>query len=184
MKQLIRHTCTIAVVAAGLALNAQAGSSPGEVDFGKFTPPGNGSEFVEVQIKSNLISIAAKLVEKEEPDVAKIIRSVELIRVNVIGLTDENRDEMKTRVEKIRSELDSKGWERNVNVQGKKNEDVGIFTKTRGEEALAGLVITVMDPKNAVLVNIVGDINPSEVAALAETLDIKPLKDVAKEIKK
>jgi len=184
MKHLIYRPLLIAVAAAGLSLNAYAGSNSGEVDFGKFTAPGKGAEFVEVQVKSNLLSLAAQLLDKEQPEAAKLIRSVRLIRVNVVGLTDENRDAMKKRVEKIRSNLEEKGWERNVNVQGKDGEDVGVYTKTRGGEALAGVAVTVMDSENVVLVNVVGDITPAQVASLGESLNIKPLKKVGDAIKR
>ena len=146
-----------------------------QVHFGKFTPPGKGSEFVEVQVRSNLLMFAAQLVEKEQPDAAKLLRSVQLVRVNVVGLTDENREEMQKRIQKIRQDLESHGWERNVNVQGKDGEDVGVYTQTGGGETLAGVAITVMDPKNVVLVNVVGDIRPEQIAALGESLNIKPL---------
>jgi len=74
---------------------------------------------------------------------------------------------------------------RNVNVQQKDGEDVGVYTKTRGGEALAGLVITVIEPKDeVVLVNIVGDIKPEQVAALGEGLDIKPLEKIGEALKK
>ena len=184
MKHLICRPLLIAIAAAGLSVNAHAGSNSGEVDFGKFTAPGKGGEFVEVQIKSNLLSLAAQLLDKEQPEAAKLVRSVRLIRVNVVGLTDENRDELKKRVEQIRSDLDEKGWERNVNVQGKDGEDVGVYTKTRGGEALAGVAVTVMDSENLVLVNVVGDIKPDQVAALGESLNIKPLKEIGGAIKK
>jgi len=71
-----------------------------------------------------------------------------------------------------------------VTVQQKDGQDIGVYTKTRNGEALAGLAITVFDPKKeAVLVNIVGDIKPEQVAALGEKLDIKPLKDVGAALK-
>jgi hypothetical protein len=184
MKQSICRSLVLALVTAGLGFHAHAAPPSGEVDFGKFTAPGNGSEFVEVQIKSNLLSLAAKLVEKEEPDAAKLLRSVELVRVNVVGLTEETREEMEKRVQKIRADLERQGWDRNVNVQGKKGEDVGVYTKTRGEEALAGLAITVIAPKNIVLVNIVGDIKPEQITALGEKLNIKPLKEIGGAINK
>ena len=184
MKKPICGSFAMAVLVTCLSLNTNAQDSPGMVDFGKFTPPGNGGEFVEVQVKSNLISLAARLVEKEEPEAAELLRNVELVRVNVVGLNDDNRDEMTKRVEKIRAELDAKGWERNVNVQGKKGEDVGVYTKTRGTEALAGVTITIIERKNIVLANVVGDIRPEQVAALGESLNIEPLKEAAKAIKK
>src|SRR6185295_8024322 len=106
-----------------LCLTARA-ESPGLVDFGKFTPPGKGGEFVEVHVKSNLIAFASQLVEKEQPDAAKLLRNVQLVQVYVVGLTEENREEMQKRVQKIRQDLDGRGWERNVHVQGKDGEDV------------------------------------------------------------
>jgi hypothetical protein len=172
-----------ALVTASLCLTAHA-AAPGVVDFGKFSPPDKGSEFVEVQVKSNLLTLAAQLVDKEQPDAARLLRSVQLVRVTVVGLTEENREEMQKRVQKIRQDLDGRGWERNVNVQGKDGEDIVVHTQTRGAEALAGVAITVIDPKNAVLVNDVGDIRPEQIVALGESLNIKPLKEIGGAIKK
>ena len=183
MKYSFCRPIVFALVTASLCLTARA-ESPGMVDFGKFTPPGKGGEFVEVQIRSNLLTFAAQLVEKEQPDAAKLLRSVQLVRVNVVGLSDENRDEMQKRIQKIRQELEGRGWERNVNVQGKDGEDVGVYTQTQGGNALAGVAITVIDPKNVVLVNVVGDIRPEQIAALGESLNIKPLKEIGGAVKK
>lgn len=180
MKTLLRHPLAVAVLAAGVGFNVLAGPSPGQVDFGKFTPPASGGQFVEVQVNSNLFSLAAQLVERQQPDAAKLLRSVQSVRVNVIGLTDGNRAELEKRVRQIHHDLDAKGWNHNVTVQ-QKGQDVGVYTKTRGGEALAGLAITVVEPKDSVvLVNVVGDIRPDQVAALGQKLDIKPLKDIGK----
>ena len=168
---------TLALVTASLCLSAHA-ESPGLVDFGKFTPPGKGGEFVEVNVRSNLLIFAAQLVEKEQPDAAKILRSVQLIRVNVVGLTDENRTDLQKRIQNIRQDLESRGWERNVNVQSKDGEDVGVYTQTSGGTALAGVAVTVVDKEHVVLVNVVGDIKPEQITALGEALNINPLKEI------
>src|SRR5436309_15103952 len=96
------------VVSAGVCAESLA---PGQVDFGKFSAAGSGREFVEVNLSSSLISLAARFVEKEEPEVARLLNSVQLVRVNVIGLDDENRAELEKRTQKIRKELEGKGWE-------------------------------------------------------------------------
>jgi len=102
----------------------------------------------------------------------------------VIGLDQESRLEMEKRIKAIRSELAAKGWESVVTVQ-KKNEDVGIYLKTRGHEAIEGLVITVINGnREAVLVNIVGNIRPEEVAMVGERLNIEPLKKLAPVLQK
>lgn len=176
---MICRLFVIAGLTAGTILNAFADSPPGQVDFGKLIAPGKGGEFVEVQVGSNLLSLAAQLVEKQETNVAKLLRSVKLIQINVVGLADDNRDELQKHVQQIRHDLGTKGWDRVVAVQQKNGEDVAIYTKTRGGAALEGLVVTVIDPKKeVVLVNIVGDIKPDQVAALGEKLNLEPLKKI------
>jgi hypothetical protein len=175
----------LALATASALLNAQAANpSGGFIDFGKFAPPAAGGEFVEVQISGNLISMAARLTEKSEPQVAEMLRGLHLIRVNVIGLSDENRAEMEKKVKSIRSELDAQKWERLVTAQ-KENEDVGVYLKTRGEEAVEGLVVTVIEGnKQAVFVNIVGDIKPEKVATLGERFNLKPLQEIGQSLEK
>ena len=176
---MLRYPLAVAALTAGLGFNALAGSSPGQVDFGKFAPPGDGSQFVEIQLNSNLLSLTAQVLERQQPDAAKLLRSVQFVHVNVIGLTEENRADVTKHIRQIRQDLAHQGWEQSVKVQEKNGEDVGIYTKTRGEEALAGIVITVIEPKGeAVLINIVGDIRPEQIALLGEKLDVKPLKDI------
>jgi len=129
MKRLIPVVAGISifsiVVSAGLCAETQP---PGQIDFGKFSPPGAGGEFVEVNLSSSLISLGARFLEKEEPDVARLLDSVQLVRVNVIGLNDENRADIEKRAQKIRKELESKGWERIVTAQ-KDDQDVGVYLK-------------------------------------------------------
>ena len=185
MKDFMRRTLVLAALSALTSFGARAADNPpGYVDFGKFTPPSSGGEFVEVHIKSNLIAMVARLAEKSDPDVAELLRGLQLVRVNVVGLDDGNRGEMEKRVKNIRAELDSHGWERVVTAQ-QKDQDVGVYLKTRGQEAVEGLVVTVIDGNHeAVLVNIVGDIKPEKIAVIGEKLNIEPLKKIGKEIEK
>ncbi len=171
----------LAVAAFGtVSLFAADPVSSGFFDFGQFSPPKSGGEFVEVNVKGNLISMAAKIAAKQEPEAAEFLRSIESVRVNVIGLDESNRAEIKNRIDTIRTGLDSAGWERIVTVQ-QEGEDVGVYTKTHGAEAIAGVVVTVLSGGGqAVLVNVVGNIKPEKLAELGEHLHIKPLKNVIK----
>ena len=185
MKRLIRFTCGAALLGAMITAGFSAGTpEAGYVDFGKFSPPSAGGEFVEVHINSNLISMASRLAERHEPEIADLLHGLQLIRVNVIGLNKENRVDVEKRVKTIRSELDAQGWERVVTAQ-KNGEDVGVYVKTRGEEAVQGLVVMVLgDKKEAVLVNIVGDIKPEKLAVIGERFNIEPLKKAGRAVQK
>jgi len=170
----------LGILTVSLLTARAADTPPGYVDFGKLTPGAPGAEFVEVNVGGNLISMAARLAEKSEPDLAQLLRKVQMVRVNVVGLTDENRADVQARFKAIRGDLDAKGWERIVTVQERKQE-VGVYLKTRGEESVQGLVVLVLDGgKQAVLVNIVGDIKPEQVGAIGEKFGIDPLKKMGK----
>src|SRR5438309_10301260 len=182
MKHPIRYALTLAAF-IGVGIHAE-NTPPGYVDFGKFSPPASGGEFVEVHITSNLISMVARLAEKHEPEVAELLRGLHLVRVNVIGLDDGNRAEMEKRVKKLRSELDAQGWERIVTAQ-KKDEDVGVYLKTRGEEAVEGVVVTVIESnREAVFINIVGNIKAEKIAVIGERFNIEPLKKIGQAVEK
>jgi hypothetical protein len=176
MKNLPRFAALAAVLplAASLCLGAES-LPPGQVDFGAFTPPEKG-EFVEVNVPGSLISLASKFVQKEEPDVARLLNGIKLVRVNVIGLNDKNQPELQKRVESIRDSLTGKGWERIVTAQNQP-QNVSVFLKMDADSAIQGLAVVVFEAdKQAVFVNIVGDIKPEYLTTLGERLHIEPLK--------
>ena len=163
---------------AAPALAAPTPTSPGHVDFGEFTAPADGT-FVEVNIHGNLINMAARLTESSEPEVATILRELKSVRVNVIGMDDDNREAIKGRMASVRKRLGEKGWERIVTVQDGK-EDVGVFMKFKGEEAVEGIVVTVIQgDSEAVFVNIVGNLRPEQIAEVGKRLNIEPLKKIS-----
>jgi hypothetical protein len=168
----------IGTLCVGLTASLPAQSLlPGQVDFGTFSPS-KGGEYVEVNVPSSLISLAARLVEKEEPDVARLLSGLKLVHVNVVGMNDDNRADLQKRAEKVRKELSGKGWERIVMAQEKGNE-VGIYLKMGDKSEIQGLAAVVSDGnQHAVFVNIVGDIKPEQLSMLGEKFHIDPLKNM------
>lgn len=187
MKAIPSLTLATALLAGGLIspLTLQAQDrAPGYIDFGKFVAPSSGGQFVEVNIQSQLIALAVRLAEKHEPDVADLLRGLKAVRVNVVGVDDENREDLVARLHRIRGELDEKGWQRLVTVQ-EKQQDVGIYLKSKSDGAIDGLVVTVIDgKKEAVFINVVGSIDPDKLVVIGERLNILPIKKVAKVLEK
>jgi hypothetical protein len=184
MKDILRQTCVIAV--ASLLFNSPLGaadSPPGLVDFGKFSKPTNG-ELVEINLSSDTIAMALQVAGKGQPDLADVLGGLHSIRVNVVGLDDQNRDEMTARMRALRGELDKLGWQPIVSVQEKRQE-VGIYLKSRGREAVEGVVVMVLDGrKEAVFINVVGDLKLEKIAALGEKLNLDALKKIGEALKK
>jgi hypothetical protein len=186
MKRILGSSLGLLTLVAGLqvAFAADDSTGGGVVDFGKFSPPASGGQFVEVNIRENLIAMAARLTEGQEPEIGKLLRGLKAVRVNVIGLDDANRQEIGQRIQAIRTQLAGAGWERVVTAQ-EKNEDVSVFIKLRGSEAIEGVAVTVLQgDREAVLVNVVGDIRPEQLATLGERFGIEPLKEIGITVKK
>lgn len=171
-----------AALTLALSLNAQADTlPPGQVDFGTFSPSITSGEFVEVNVTSSLISLATKFIEKDEPEVAKLLKGLQLVHVNVIGVNEENRADLESKAQKIRKDLDGNGWERIVMAQ-QQGQNVGVYLKTQNKDTVQGLVVTVMEGnKQAVFINVVGDIRPEQLSLLGERLHIEPLKNLGRE---
>lgn len=170
-----------AVVAIGAAVmlpSKVSGASPeaGAVDFGAFPGADSAARLVDVEVGANLITLAARLTEKSEPDVAGVLKGLKAIRVHVVGLNAANRVEMEKKVAGVRAQLEGKGWERVVMAKNE-GEDVGVYLKTRGGESIQGVVVTVIKPgEEAVMVNVVGEIRPEQLVMVGERFHIEPLK--------
>lgn len=177
--KLLRTSFAAAVFGAALTASSFAAEPAGYVDFGRFTAA-SGREFVEVNLQSGLLKFAAKIAATEEPEAAELLRNISHVRVNVIGLDDTNRGATVERIEKIRADLEKQGWEKIVTVregEDKGGDDVAIYMKSSGEEAIEGVVVTVIERGGeAVLVNIVGNIRAEQLAKLGEQLDVRPLR--------
>jgi len=170
----------LAAVSATLVLatwSARA-AEPGYVDLGKFQPV-EGCQFVEVNVPTSLLNFASKFAEKDDAEAAALIRQLKHVRVNVVGYKDAGTDLTK-RVVDLRSQLESKGWTQVVVAKdADTSADVAVFTLLKGD-AIEGVLVTVLDGANkqAVLVNVVGSINPEQIALLGKRLNIEPLADL------
>ncbi len=180
MKNLLRSafaaaTLSLALTASTHAANLEAGA----IDIGQLMPSSKG-QFVEVNLSPAMLKFAARIAAKQEPEVAELIRNLKSIRVNVVGLDDSNRAGTIEQIEGVRRKLEAQGWTKMVTVREKNDGDnVDVHVMQRGEEAIDGLVVTVIDKKGeAVFVNIVGNINADQIAQIADKFDIEPLRKV------
>jgi hypothetical protein len=180
MKNLIRTSLAAASLALALTVAARAADAePGFVDIGKLMPSAQG-KFVEINLSSGMLKFAARIASHQEPETAELLAGLKRIRVNVVGLDEANRAGTIEKIEGIRRNLETQGWTQMVTVREKENGDnVDIHVKQHGDDAIDGLVVTVIDHNGeAVFVNIVGNINADQLAKIAEKFDIEPLRHV------
>ncbi len=177
-RSLLRRAAP-AVALLALATSSVIAAEPvGAVDFGNIPGPSGHGEQVEVHVPRNLVSIAAKIVAKQEPEVAKLLGSVESVRVRVVSLDEGNRAAVQKRMGEIRADLTKAGWQRIVTVVDS-GDDVAIYMRTSGDDVIEGLAVTVIEgDSEAVFVNVVGSIRPEQIAEIAEALHVPHLSAV------
>lgn len=172
---LAAATLSLALITSSRASEAEVGA----IDIGQLMPSAKG-QFVEINLSPAMLKFAARIAARQEPEAAELIRNLKSIRVNVIGLDDTNRAATVEQIESVRRKLETQGWTKMVTVREKNDGDnIDVHVKQRGEEAIDGLVVTVIDRKGeAVFVNIVGNINADQIAKIADKFDLEPLRKV------
>jgi len=104
----------------------------------------------------------------------------------VVDLDDSNRADALGKIAAVRAQLEADGWQKTVSVRNSKNgEDVMVFIRQTSDDAIAGIVVTVIEnKKQAVFVNVVGDIRADQLASIGAQFNIPPLRNLIKEQQK
>ena len=183
MKKLI-SLITLAASLSAVPAQAQNAieSNPGYIDFSKYVSVSAEDSTVEVNLKAPLLRLAASIMEEENTEISQLIAGIQLVRVHVYEVDDENREQFTESVRKISETLRTKNWEQLVRVKDG-DENVGVFANMPSEESIAGIVVSVSEDDEAVFVNIVGDVTLDSLAALGKHFDIPPLEKLSKKIK-
>jgi hypothetical protein len=148
---------------------------PGYVDFDKIEIPKDAEESVEVYVRGPLLKLVAAVTEKEDPALAKMLEKMLLIRVNTFSIDDKISKDLKSKVEDINKQLEKQKWEKIVKVKDK-GERVNVYMKFDKNDQMAGLVVmAIEDNDEAVFVNIVGELDWSQISKLGHKFDIDEL---------
>lgn len=176
MKNIIRTSLVAASFVLVTSTYATPSPAAGYVDFSSFAPNAEG-QLVEIKIESGLIRFAAKIAALKEPAAAELLKNIQQVRVNVVELDDTNRADAAGKIAAVRGHLESMGWAPTVNVRDpKKGEDVAVYIKSKDDDSIDGIVVTVIEKgKQAVFVNVVGNIQPEQLAELGDRLNISAL---------
>ena len=164
------------LLAAGLApLWAQDIKLPANLD--KLSA--KAEESVDITLDGSLLKMAARfLSDKDDPDVAKVKRllaKLEGVYVRSYQFAEDG-DYDRADVESVRSQVQSPPWGRIVGVRSRRDgANVDVFLKLPSNGTLGGAVIIIAEPRQLTFVNVVGTIDPDEVADLGGQFHIPKL---------
>jgi hypothetical protein len=134
-------------------------------------------DVTDITLDGSLLKFAAKFLSNDDPDQAKVKKLVAELKGIYVKTYEFENDGAYTEADlaPIRSQLRQPGWSRIVGVHSKKEGDnTEIFLKTGGTEP-GGLAILCVNPKELVVVNIIGKIDLDELSALGGNLGVPKL---------
>gem|GEM_PF-380977 len=129
-----------------------------------------GGPKVQINIWRTLLRFVGLMAKDEDEEVAELLSKLEVVRVQVYEL-EENAEPAINMVEDIPKELHTMDWEPVVVVR-EEDEQIRIFIKI-GEDVMKGLVVMSVDSETeAIFINIIGEIDPTQVGKVTKALDI------------
>jgi hypothetical protein len=156
---------------------------PGYVDFGSFEGLYDPEQCTEVNIESPLLSLAAKLSKKNDPELYNLLTNLKLVKVFTFQVSESNESSVAQKINRITSKLVSENWERIVRVKDK-GEEVNVYLKNLND-AIAGVTVLTMEKDGeATFVNVVGKIDLEAISKLSEKFNIPELDKIRKDYKK
>ena len=144
---------------ATLAADSDLENHPGYVDFSTLTAIAATEPTVEFTLKAPLIILITILISNQDNEAADFISKLIRVTVNVFESDDIDVDEVASPMSAMAEDLDSAGWERVVRVREDENHVDIYFRLVSNADVIYGIVIMVAEPREKVLVNIVGDIS-------------------------
>jgi len=173
MKNFIITMAGVACIAlastAAWAQEDELRAFPGYVDFGELSNT-FGDPAVEIAIGKGLLSFVGLFTQSEDPEIADMFSRLDGVRVRVFE-TATMADGAIDLVKGVSSNLSSSGWESVVTVNSP-DEQVRIFMKMN-KDVIEGITVMAVEPDEAAFINVIGILDPAELARLMEHFDVE-----------
>lgn len=126
---------------------------------------------IEVNVSGALLGLVQGATEQEEPELSTMLSRLKGLYVRGYAVTPEEARSIGERTNSLARSLTSQGWETVVRVN-EEDERVHVYLRSI-QNRIAGLVVMVVDEEETMFVNIVGEIDPSELGRLGSRFDLK-----------
>lgn len=126
------------------------------------------SETVDVTLDGGLLQMAARFLNANKPDEAKIreiLQGLQGVYVKSLEFGQEN-EYSAADVEAIRGQMNTSGWSKIATVRSQRNGgNVDVHLMLDGG-IIQGIAVLVADPRRLTVVNVVGPIDPEKISEL------------------
>jgi hypothetical protein len=155
--------------AAGQAQNLTA--QPGYVPLEKLDLLPQEKLSVEINIEGALLSLIAAGSKKADPEFSSLMAGLKAIKVQAVPLKGLDESSLRIRIGRTVRWLEDRGWKSTLKVRDEGEETYIYLKETAGK--IDGLTLLSLSPgEEAVVINIVGRIDPAQIGRLAQHFDV------------
>lgn len=136
---------------------------------------------LEVNVRGALLRMVAEASKYEDPELSELLQGLRAIQVRGFDVRG-NAREFRRRSDEFGDRLEARGWETVVRVRDDE-EQVNMYLLTR-EGVIDGMVVLAVDEDDdeAVVVNIVGNIDPEQVGRIGRKFNLGVLDDLDEDL--
>mgnify|MGYP001600251864 CR=1 FL=1 len=133
-----------------------------------------GEPIVMVNLNKTMLGFISKI-NMSDPEASELISKLKAVRVQIYNMSGNDQPALDL-IAKVSKDIKSKDWQPIVSVN-EQDEKVRVFTKIT-DDIMDGLVVMVINSKEqsesreAVFINIVGEIDPAQINKVTESLNI------------
>lgn len=173
MKRLLRNKfviglfCTLFTLPV-IAQEDELKDLPGYVDFGDLSLT-YGEPKITINLGGTMLNFVGMMSSSESPETSEMISKLKGIRVQIYSI-EENVEVARNQFGDTKKSLKSSGWEPIVQVN-EDDEQVLVYMKAV-DGNMEGMTVMVVDEEEAVFVNIIGQLNPTELAQVMDKFDV------------
>jgi len=133
-----------------------------------------GEPKVMINLNKTMLGFISKI-NMSDPEASELISKLKAVRVQIYNMTDNDQPALDL-IAKVSEDIKTKSWLPIVSVNDNE-EKVRIFTKIT-DDVMDGLMVMVInsseerEEREAVFINIVGEIDPAQINKVTESLNI------------
>jgi len=116
-----------------------------------------------------VLRFAAMVIDEDEPETAAMLRDLEGVRVRIYEI-DGDPDRVAGRIKGMSDQLQGDNWEPVMLVQDE-SEQTHMLLRSAGEQ-IQGLTLLTADDEEAVVINLMGNMNPHLFSDVMVALDV------------
>ena len=158
------------VPTAGRAQTTSLSDHPGYFPLEELEIISSEEASVEINLQGAMLKMIGKATIAEDPEFAEIVSNLEAIRVRIAPMENLDPDKARSAMAQGAALLEERGWQAMVRIRDE-DEQVYIYSLESGE-SMAGMTVLVVDSDEAVMVNLVGDIDFESLGSLVMGLDL------------